>query len=170
MAQSKAETFAAVRELRIRVRTPDQALIDMVLLRADCKASKVYELVRSQLRFVDAPFTLKYNTSAGAFVTLNDDEKVDLVSKLGWRGSVLVNMLWADNVDSKIKGLPALKDELLKVAKDVTAVVPDVPKEDNEPKGFLAGLAKGIEKQKEKLGGAEKEAKLKNLLGFGKKK
>jgi hypothetical protein len=51
--------------------------------------------------------------------------------------------------------------------------MPKEPKEvENADKkgGFFDGLGKALEKGKEKLSTVEKEAKLKNLLGFGKKK
>jgi len=116
-------------------------------------------------------FLLKYNNEKAAHVVLPDSD-VDMITKLRWKGSVLVSLVWGDSVPDTVRKAPVLKAEAMSVAQSVDVIVPKVyeEKEDDKKGGLLSGLAKSFEKGKSRMGSGEKEAKLKNLLGFGKKK
>jgi hypothetical protein len=82
-------------------------------------------------------------------------------------------MVWGENVSPGIRQAPVLREDVMREAKSVRATMPEEPKDgENADKkgGFFDGLGKALEKGKERLSSGEKEAKLKNLLGFGKKK
>jgi tether containing UBX domain for GLUT4 len=174
-ANSKAAVTAAVSSVNVRVRLPDLTMLETRLERGEANASRLYELVRGVMRSPQLPFVLRFVEPSGVHVALKDDEAVDLIGKLRWRGNVLVSMVWEDGVDVAARKGPVLKPEAMSEAKSVSVVVPDAAavedeKDDKKAGGFFDGLGKALEKGKGKLGGAEKEAKLKNLLGFGKKK
>lgn len=179
-AEAKAAVAATVQTVRVRVRLPDLTMLETTLARGGegnnaASPAALYALVRGVMRRPDWPFVLRYVQPSGAHVALVDASDKDLIVDLGWRGNVLVSMVWGDTVDAAARRGPVLKPEAMSEAKSVSVVVPEVPeveddKDDKKSSGFFDGLGKAFEKGKGRLGGADKEAKLKNLLGFGKKK
>jgi tether containing UBX domain for GLUT4 len=174
-AHAKAAAAAAVVSVRVRIRCPDLSMLETTFQRGEASAHALYALVRGHMRRPEAAFELRYvSQEHGAqLVTLKEDLSKDLIANLGWRGNVLVSMVWGENVPPGTRQAPVLREDTMRAAKSVSATVPEEPKEEenaDKKGGFFDGLGKALEKGKEKLSSGEKEAKLKSLLGFGKKK
>jgi tether containing UBX domain for GLUT4 len=172
-AEKKAAIVAAVSNINVRVRCPDGSLVQMTLGREDATGRKLYDNLREVVRERDG-WVLKFTDSKGQFLIVSDDETVNLIKGLKWKGSILVYLVWQDGVDEKIKKRPTLRDEAMSEALSIKTAMPsvNVAEDSQESKGvsFMDGLNKAISKGKGMMDGAAKEAKLKNLLGFGKKK
>lgn len=99
------------------------------------------------------------------------DGNVDLVDEVGWMGNVLVSLVWDDAADLDARKGPVLKADAAEKAKklEFPRVVESGPEKHDEEnkKSFLDKFK--LDKGKN-TSGAAKEAKLKNLLGLGKKK
>jgi len=161
----------SVTSVKVRVRTPDQHIIQTDFARDACSGKDVYDRVRSQLtdKHARLPFVIKYVDNKGAHVSLPDSDSYDIVTQAGWRGQTLVNMVWEDSVPVEQRKGPVLKAEALKAAQVLSVSAVDGAADEKEEKeGFFSGLIKKAS-EKKVLGSAEKEAKLKSFLGFKKK-
>lgn len=176
---AKAETISAISSIRVRVRFPDLSVLEAVLSNNNNSASGIYAIVRENMRYPNANFVLRFvDGASGRTKDVPDDNRTDVVKNLGWRGGTLVTFTWADvGASPAAKHEPALKDEVLKVAKkmDIPIQNPENTDENNENNGkgkgsLLGNMMKDISKTASKLTGLEKEDKLKKMLGFGKKK
>ncbi|KAF2405354.1 hypothetical protein EJ06DRAFT_23051 [Trichodelitschia bisporula] len=158
--------LSAIAELKLKVRLPDQMQVARGLGREHTTAD-VYAWVRGLLASPE-PFVLRYVDRKGANVVLPDGP-ARLVQDVGWTGAMLVTMLWGEGVGDDVRRRPCLKDEVLGLAQPIP--VPEAQKEapEEEKKGFFAGVFGKDQKKGNTLSGAEKEAKLKGLLRFGKK-
>lgn len=162
--QSRQERLTAVKEVRIRVRLPDQTSVESTFTR-DELASKLYAWVRSMMELSSEPFTLRYMGPKGQQVGLIDGQE-RLVADLSFQGRTLVNFTWDENASVKARKTPLLKEQWRKQAQ---AMKVDVP----TPSVDLKQAPSGYDNAKpapKKSSGADMEQKLKNLLGFGKKK
>jgi tether containing UBX domain for GLUT4 len=171
-ANAKASTLDSVSSVRVRVRFPDLSVLETELVKGKTAASELYSLVQSNLRSQSETFLLRYvDASTGRTLTVPNDAKVDVVKKLGWRGGTLVTFAWDDGASPAVKKAPALNDEMLSVARKMEIPVHETePAKEGDGSGFFGGMMKDMAKTASKITGQEKEAKLKNLLGFGKKK
>ncbi|KAF2666008.1 hypothetical protein BT63DRAFT_46918 [Microthyrium microscopicum] len=177
---SDAELAAAARErqaaqdavdrVRVRVRLPDQAIIETVFVRGSASGRAVYDTVRLQMRHPEARFTLRWVDASGAHVSLPDDATYDVIVKAGWRGNVLVSMVWDAETSAELRQAPVLTADAMGAAKALNVELQTDQEPEGEKKGsFLGGLFKKEGKDKPKMGPGEKEAKLHKLLGFKKK-
>jgi tether containing UBX domain for GLUT4 len=165
----RVSALEAVTSVRVRVRFPDLSLVETELVKGSTQSAQLYTLVRFSLRYQSEPFTLRYVDTTGRIKDVPDQTSIDVVRNLAWRGGTLVTFTWADGASAKAKAEPALNDEALKSAKKMEIPV-DGPSDTNKDGGFFGNVLKEVGKTASKIGGAEKEAKLKNLLGFGRKK
>ena len=170
--KERKDKLALVTSVRVRIRLPDQTMLETPFGRESTGAD-VYKLVRGTLAHAEAPFALRYVDSTGAHVTLPDGS-AGLITKVGWRGNVLVSMVWDATASAEARKAPSLKQNVLSTAQQLTVTLPDektVTQDGAAEKqgGFLDALRGGKDSLKEKLSGSEKEAKLSKFLRFGKK-
>lgn len=128
-------------------------------------AADLHKKVRDVLRHPAEPFELRYAGVKG-HQTLPDESTKRLVKDFGFRGKVLVTLIWKPQASLQARKEPSLQDHLrskaqeLKVnleqqSKDTQPVLPlPKPAENASPKG---------------KGKVDVEAKMKKFLGFGKK-
>jgi tether containing UBX domain for GLUT4 len=168
----KSAAVAAVASVNVRVRCPDGSLVQMVLTKEEATGKKLYDNLRDVAR-ESKGWVVKYTNPKGQFALVQDSALVNLITTLKWKGSILVYMLWEDGVSESVKKRPSLKDEAMSAAEDIKKAMPaSTFQADPEEKSgsLLSGLGKALNKGKERLNSVDKEAKLKNLLGFGRKK
>ncbi|PNS17760.1 hypothetical protein CAC42_3155 [Sphaceloma murrayae] len=163
----RAEALKEVKSTTIRVRFPDQMQVDLVVGPEET-ASGLYEKVKGMLRDEALGFELRYTGTKGAPVTLEREGKeagTSLIRGLGWRGRMLVTMVWEAGVPLD-KRTGVLKESLVGQAKELSVPQP------------VAGGAEGtkgkvMDKMEQKKDGGkgkgDLEAKMKKFLGFGKK-
>ncbi|KAF2456721.1 GLUT4 regulating protein TUG-domain-containing protein [Lineolata rhizophorae] len=167
------ERIAAVRGITVKARFPDGWQAQTGFGRAE-SAADLYGWVRGLLAAPDHAFVLTFAGPQGRQVHLQEDGK-KLVLDLGWKGNWLVVFAWADGVPAAVKNAPVLKQGVRGSAVEL--------KVDMSPRGTDTAGGKSSDGGSAQNGGAaagsskhgggskaEKENKLKNLLGFGKKK
>lgn len=174
LAEQAAAQEAALSEVKtviIRVKYPDQSMIETEIT-AETTPSDLYAKVNSTLASPDAvgKFQLRFMGSKGMQELPNVASK-RLVKNFGFRGKVLITVVWNDDASAKIRESPCLKQELMSVAKDLKVELGN-QREEGEASHKLA-----MEKKSTTSGTSGKsgknsvdfEKKMKKLLGFGKK-
>ncbi|KAF2156879.1 hypothetical protein K461DRAFT_272971 [Myriangium duriaei CBS 260.36] len=168
-ASRKQDALQSVHAATVRVRFPDQMQVDLTV-DSDATAASLYARVADMLHDSGLGFELRYTGAKGAPVTLareGAEAAKKLIRGLGWKGRVLVTMVWAPDVPLEKRGR-VLKDSLVGQAKELSVPTP-VAGGDISAKG----VGDRVEKPKEQGKGGNKgdlEAKMKKFLGFGKGK
>ncbi|KAF2222131.1 GLUT4 regulating protein TUG-domain-containing protein [Elsinoe ampelina] len=165
----KAEALSTVKSATIRVRFPDQMQVDLTITHEDTALS-LYEKVAGMLRDSSLPFELRYTGPKGSPVILDKlgrEAQKSLIRGLGWKGRVLVTMVWEPSVPVEKRG-QVLKDSLVGQARELS--LPQV-KDGGRETVAQGGAGRTVQdaKQKEGKGKGDLEAKMKKFLGFGKK-
>ena len=170
-----------VSTITVRLRFPDQSMVQQEYGQ-DCVLKDLYETCS---RVLSPPHNedvelhaasgagggAVQGSGAGAVKTLPKNEQ-RLIRDLGWTGRVLVTVGWAEHVASERRSQPSLRPELRAQAKELKMADPTG---DAQMAGKTLGNApqpdSGQESKESDRGkkGADKEAKLKKLLGFKKK-
>jgi len=168
--QEKLSKLSQVEKVRVRIRLPDQTQVQDVFGREDT-AADVFGFVRLVLRHPDQEFTLRYLDAKGKHVPLSSSSTQKLITGLGWTGDTLVYMTWGENVSPEIKKALALNEQYAGQATQLKVNVPTAEDPEKEKKGFSFGSMFGKDKDKGKatMSSHDREAKMKKLLGFGKK-
>ena len=152
--------LALVQNITVRVRYPDQSLIETSLT-SSATAADLYEKVRSTLQAADEQFELRYFGSKGQ-QSLPNSASHRLVKDSGFRGKVLVTLAWASEAGDHARKGPSLKEEYRSRATElkVELVAQQAESEAVEEKAKeVADKGKG----KGKAGG-DVEARMKKLL------
>lgn len=147
--QEKAARIAAMKQIVVRIRFPDQNIAEPKFETTD-HAVTLYKLVRSLIVAEDQPFKLVYTGNKGP-VTIPMDEKKQLVKHFGFDKRTLVNFVWEDGASASARRGPALKAEHLKVAKELP--VPEIDTVDEKGAPNIGQDKKGGE------GGGSKKGK-----------
>nr|OQO25315.1 hypothetical protein B0A51_07889 [Rachicladosporium sp. CCFEE 5018] len=163
LASEKAAKLSAVRSVTIRVRYPDQSMVETEFAAA-ATASEVYGKVRGTLQHSDAGFELRYLGDKGQAL-LPDAEQTTLVRGLGFRGKVLVLFAWKADVSAEIRTGPVLREDLRSRAQELKVDLPEAEAVAAESKD---GEVKPEAPKKEKGKGMSEE-RMKKFLGFGKR-
>lgn len=163
--KAKEQKLAAISEIRIRVRLPDQTSVEANFTQTDT-ASSLYSWIRPMMELQNEPFVLKFTGPKGLQETL-EDAPTKLVAQLGFQGRTLVNFTWDEQAGVEARQKPVLKADYRQQAQQIKIDTPKPAPE--EKKGFSLGSLGGNSQKKSGGGGGDKEAKLKKLLGFGKK-
>jgi tether containing UBX domain for GLUT4 len=120
--QEKAAKIAAMKQIVVRIRFPDQNIAEPKFETTD-NAVTLYNLARSLIIAEDQPFKLVYTGNKGP-VTIPMDEKKQLVKHFGFDKRTLVNFVWESGASASARRGPTLKAVHLKVAKELP--VPEV--------------------------------------------
>ncbi|KAF7188157.1 Tether containing UBX domain for GLUT4 [Pseudocercospora fuligena] len=162
---ARQEKLAAVKNVRIRVKYPDGSSIELTV-DSNETASNLYATVQDTLAQAPEPFELKFTGNKG-FQTLPKNTDQKLVKNFGFRGSVLVTLLWGAEASAKARQGPSLRQEYASVAKDYK-----VQLQSQQAAGEQSHREAMKQPEKKSDGGAKVsvEDKMKKFLGFGKKK
>ncbi|KAK4500016.1 hypothetical protein PRZ48_008202 [Zasmidium cellare] len=160
--------LASVQTVTVRVRYPDQSMIETTIQASDT-AADLYAKVMGTLAQAPEPFELRYTGQKG-HQTIPNASNQRLVRDLGFKGKVLVNLLWAPDASMKARQGPSLKEEYRSKAQDLKVDLQAQQAQGEQ--GHKVAMAKKDAPEPSAGGGKGKgdlEAKMKKFLGFGKK-
>ncbi|KXT07976.1 hypothetical protein AC579_6919 [Pseudocercospora musae] len=162
---ARQEKLASVKNVRIRVKYPDGSSIELTV-DSNETASNLYATVQGTLAQAPEPFELRFTGNKG-FQTLPKNTDQKLVKDFGFRGSVLVTLLWGAEASAKARQGPSLREEYASVAKEYK-----VQLQSQQAAGEQSHREAMKQPEKKSDGGAKVsvEDKMKKFLGFGKKK
>ncbi|KAM3414670.1 hypothetical protein BST61_g9828 [Cercospora zeina] len=163
----KRAELERIQRVIVRVKYPDQSIIETPVLSAET-SSDLYAKVQNTLAQAPEPFELKFYGDKNQMMTLPNNSDKKLVRDFGFRGKVLVTLVWSKEASQKARQGPSLKEEYRSQAQELKVNVVTQQKQGEEDH-------KAAMKQPEKKegSGANKgniEDKMKKFLGFGKKK
>ena len=162
-ARQERLTAAAEKGSAVRVRMPDQSQIEMPISKDDTSEG-LYEFVESFLEFKE-PFQLKHMGQNGRHVLITRDDK-RLIQELRFSTAELVTFLWDDKASNEARlSRRTLAKEWQDKAQPLKVVEPVV--EDRPDPTPPAGQSKAEGKRKAGTSTADKESKLKSILGKG---
>ena len=161
--KERQAVLSTIESVKARIRLPDQDAI-MIDFTKDDTGADVYKEVRSGMEHPDSVFSLKYYNDKAQHVALEDGPK-KLISQLGWRGSMQINMLWNDSVPADIRSQPSLSAQWRNLRQHAAPIQAPArqPEEDSS----------GPSSQGKAQSGGKKisvEDKMKKFLGMGKKR
>jgi tether containing UBX domain for GLUT4 len=170
-AASEQERLAAVKNVEIKIRFPDESAISARFSQADTGAS-LYKAIRECLdeKLANEPFILRQPGIRGKGEVVPDDEK-KLIQGLGLKGRVLVIFGWDDKSASiEARGEKrVLKASLRQQARPIE--VQEINgADDDEDRGIrVSTLKESVEESKEEDKGKRKGGMPKWLKGLSKK-
>lgn len=150
MAQEKAAKQAAIKEVAIRVRFPDQSSIVATFNCADTGLS-LYEHARGVIAADDQPFSIIYPSPKGP-KTVPDSADTKLIQDLGFTGRMLVNFTWDNKASDDARSKSVLKPEYSSKAQELKVPQAD---ENTEPSKVQPAAA-GSHEDKGKANGGGK--------------
>lgn len=164
----RQQRLSAITSVTVRVRYPDQSQIETTISSADT-AADLYAKVMDTLAAAPEPFELNFFGSK-AQETLPNSSAKRLVKDFGFRGKVLVTLVWSPEASMSARQGPSLKEEYRRHATDLKVELASQQASGvqahqsamKKPEG--GGGASGSGKGKGDL-----ESKMKKFLGFGKK-
>ncbi len=127
--KAKARRLADTKALDLRIRFPDQTMVDTQFTNLDTAAT-LYECVRGLLRHEDAPFSLRYNGSKGQkevpkYSIPQEPKEAPtgstqrLIADLGIVDRTLVTFVWEEGASTDARRDPSLKAEHAQNAKEI---------------------------------------------------
>jgi len=172
-AKAKAEEAkqAAIREVDVKVRFPDQSQVVAKFGTSDTGQS-LYEFVRSCLAqpFANEDFSLTVHTASRSQHTsaIPSSDKKRLIKDIGLTGRVLVNFSWAENAPSFVheRRSETLRPDLRSQAQQLKV---EQPPEPNEEKTVPSQPGPSSAQGDAKPSGARKSGAMPKWLKLGKK-
>ena len=172
--QERDGELSKVPRVPVRLRFPDQTSIHTFYGQQDTLKS-IYETCRVvmdlsqgegfELFAPKAGGTAVQGGGVGALTLLEESEQL-LIRGLGWTGGVLVTVGWKPDVSKARREAPSLKREWNERAENMSVPQPRVEAVEQGTDDVVK-VDKGDDEKGKKKG--DKEARLKKLLGFGKK-
>jgi tether containing UBX domain for GLUT4 len=158
--------LAAVQSVTVRIRYPDQHMTEFSISPTTTPAD-LYDKVTFTVAADNEPFELRYmGTTGSRLLTRTNTER--LVKDHGFRANVLVNMVWSPQASLDARQKPTLKAEYLSHATELKPTFTDTETQHVTEEHVKAPEKEAAMENKGKSAG-DREAKLKKLLGFGKK-
>ncbi|GAB1741530.1 hypothetical protein NU219Hw_g6758t1 [Hortaea werneckii] len=169
---AKRERLTTVQSVQVRVRYPDQSMIETTCAASETGAD-LYTKVRGTLAASEGEsFELRFLGPKGQ-QTVPDSSSVRLVRDLGFRGKILVTLAWGQDVSPQTKQGPSLKEEYRSRATDLKVDLQQQSQQSSSSGGKEGqGGEEAAQPEKaegKKKGGGDVEAKMKKFLGFGRK-
>jgi len=167
--EARQQRLSAISSVTVRVRYPDQSQIETTITSSDTAAT-LYAKVMDTLAAAPEPFELRY-IGTRAHETLPNSSDKRLVRDFGFRGKVLVTLVWSPEASANARKGPSLKEEYRRHATDLKVELASQQASGVEAhqSAMKKPEAKGGESSGQGGGWKDKEAKMKKLLGFGKK-
>lgn len=164
--QARSDRLAAVQSVTVRIRFPDQSMVQKECGRDETVAG-LYALCEEVMREDGrGRFSLRVpgaGKGVGVVTLVRGGER--LVGDLGWSGRVLATVVWDDEVPVEVRSRVSLKEGWRDKGREIEV--------DVQAEGEVAGQEVVEDKGKGKSGGGGgegKEAKMRKLLGrLGKK-
>lgn len=116
-ARDKAAKQAAIKDVSIKVRFPDQLTVVSSFTSLETSVS-LYEYVRGVIVAEDEPFLLVYSGPKGP-LTVPKSSPARLVSDLGFSGRMLVNFHWDDSASQRARSKQILKPQFAGKAQEL---------------------------------------------------
>ena len=164
---SRQANLATIQNILIRVRYPDQSQIETSIPASET-AADLYAKVMETLAAAPEPFELRY-TGAKGHETLPNSASKRLVRDLGFKGRVLVTLVWSPDASALALRGPSLKEEYRRLAKELKVELASQRVLGEE--AHRSAMAKPEAKTEGGKGGGglDVEAKMKRFLGFAKR-
>jgi tether containing UBX domain for GLUT4 len=124
----KAAKLTVVKEVKIRIRFPDQTSVDATF-KAQETGAQLYEYVKGLIAAEGQPFKLVY-AGRGPQTVPKSEKK--LSKDLGFAGSVLVNFSWEDGANDAARKAAILKPQFGQKAKELTVPEPPAVEKEDE--------------------------------------
>ena len=121
-AEVQARKNADVKEVRIKVRFPDQSQVISTFSNVDTTAT-LYEFVQGLMLSENEPFSLNFSTAKGPQHI--PKENIKLIQGLGMVGPVLVNLVWAEGASKESRGGRILKSVYEDKAEEIRIKEPE---------------------------------------------
>lgn len=154
-AQARAEALKQVREVIVRIRFPDNSQAQRSFGQ-DAITTDLFVLCKDLMhRPEDEEFKIRFPGAKGQETLAEDSRR--LIADLGWKGRVLVTVVWGDNVSRRG---PSLKQHHLHRAQQLKVEAPKI-EEQTENEAPAPGPSGG---QQDKKKGIDKESKMRGLL------
>ncbi|GAB7349479.1 hypothetical protein MBLNU459_g0191t1 [Dothideomycetes sp. NU459] len=166
---SRTATLSAVKSVILRIRFPDQMMVD-IPQGPDATVKHLYRTVRDMLADSTLNFGLRYPGDKGMQTPLEPrDSEKKLISGLGLTGRIMITFVWDPSVGHAAREKPVLKESLRGQAKQLEVKLQEQRNEDAKQGDGKNKDEETKEKRKAPTNKADVEAKLKRLMGFGKK-
>ncbi|OWP02004.1 hypothetical protein B2J93_4630 [Marssonina coronariae] len=141
LEKDKAAKLAKVTSVRIKIRFPDQSVVESPFQAAETGAD-LYAYVTRVIAAKDQPYKLVYHDKGPQ--TVPNSEK-QLIRDLGFSGAVLVNFLWEDAASDEARKGSVLEASFKNAAKPI--YIPEAAPEEPEEAGRAPIADKGKDKQ-----------------------
>lgn len=164
--EARQQKIASVQQVVVRIRYPDQNLIETTVPASET-SEELYAKVTRTLEADTEPFELRYFGDKGPQI-LPRSSTERLVRDFGFRGKVLVTIAWAPDSSLKARRGPSLKAEYLAAATELKVDIADQHAGGVERHKEAMAKQEPLEKNEGKSKG-DMEARLKKIIGFGKK-
>lgn len=164
--EARLQRIASVQSVVVRVRYPDQSQIETTVYASET-AADLYGKVMETLAAAPEPFELKYTGNKGHETIPNSSGK-RLVKDLGFKGRVLVTLVWSPHASPAAQRGPSLKEEYRRQATDLKVEL-QTQQQAGETAHRTAMTRKEERAPAEGKKSGDLEAKMKKFLGFGKK-
>lgn len=159
---SKAAALAEIKTATVRIRFPDLMIVDWQATQSDTSESLCTK-VREMLDDPSLKFRLQMTNFPMKPLIFDPTSHQELIKDLGVRDRSLIIFVWDDSVPKEVRDRPLLKEALRKQAKELEVKEPAAEEDVKQ-----ASAPKTEEpKKKSSLSFAEREAKLKKMMGFG---
>ncbi|PBP22893.1 hypothetical protein BUE80_DR006280, partial [Diplocarpon rosae] len=130
LEKDKIAKLANVASVRIKIRFPDQSVVESPFEAAETGAD-LYAYVTKVIAAKDQPFKLVYRDKGPQTVPKSEKK---LIMDLGFSGAVLVNFLWEDAASDEVRKGSVLEASFNNAAKPIP--IPEAaPEEPEEPGG-----------------------------------
>jgi len=167
-ASTREAELATIQSVKVRVRYPDQSIIETKITATD-SAADLYTKVSETLAHPSESYELRFAGPKGPHQVLPNTTSQHLVRDFGFRGSILLTLVWATTASLQARQNPSLKEAYRSRATELKVELQGQREAGQEshrtamakpenPSAGSSGKSKG-----------DLEAKMKKFLGFGKK-
>ena len=161
---TRQQNLASIQSVIVRVRYPDQSQIETTIYASET-AADLYAKVMDTLAAAPEPFELRYTGTKGHEVIPNSGSK-RLVRDLGFKGRVLVTLVWSPEASVQAQRGPSLKEEYRKHATDLKV---ELASQQVQGEAAHRTAMQKPESKPAKKEPADLETKMKRFLGFAKR-
>jgi tether containing UBX domain for GLUT4 len=161
---TRQQNLASIQSVVVRVRYPDQSQIETTIYASET-AADLYAKVMDTLAAAPEPFELRYTGTKGHETIPNNASK-RLVRDLGFKGRVLVTLVWSPEASVQAQRGPSLKEEYRKHATDLKVELASQQVQGEQAHRTAMQKPETTPGKKEP---ADLETKMKRFLGFAKR-
>ncbi|KAK5137613.1 hypothetical protein LTR08_007908 [Meristemomyces frigidus] len=167
-AAARKHLLEGVRSVVVRIRYPDGSIIETVV-GAESTSAQLYATVAGTLEAGGEAFELRVLGGKG-METLTRGDGWRLVRDAGFRGKVLVTLVWAGEVGEAARRGPSLRGELRARGAELRVEV-GVQREEEEGAGKEVAVGEPEAKKESHHGKSTegREERLRRIMGFGRK-